>query len=140
MQDESMQGYIAGKSITKGGTTFSNDYQKGSRYSSYTGSLVQGYTNNYKILLERIFGIELAGAGALDYYVMTDQTVFACATEEECAVKYPWMFTTSYWGTNAYGDTAAFGVLSSGSYGGYNYLEGRLGVRPVIFVNKAYFK
>lgn len=140
MQDENMKGFTSGVYVTKGGTEYSNDYQKGTRYSSYTGSLVSGYMKDYKILLERNFGIVISSVRAIDYYEVTGTDKLGCTSESDCVTKYPWLFATSHWGYNAYSDTGVFAIISTGDYGSYSYQEGRIGVRPVVLVNKSYFK
>ena len=62
MQDSSMVGFVSNNIIRNGTTAFSSDLQKGKNYSTYSGSVVEKYVNNYKRLLEEKFDINIVEA------------------------------------------------------------------------------
>ena len=48
MQDLNARGWVNELLVWYGGTAFSSDTQKGTNYSDYNGSIVEGYVKNYK--------------------------------------------------------------------------------------------
>ena len=61
-QDPNMRGYVSGQTERKGITAFSSFEQKGENYSSYEGSIVEGYVNDYKTIIESEYGVEVEEA------------------------------------------------------------------------------
>ena len=143
MQNSSMLGYLSGQTIRRGVTVFSSDSQKGDNYSSYNGSIVEGYVNNYKNLLESKFGVDIVEARLLSYEEVTDPFTFACDPTDNIMcynTPYKWLCSSAYWLGSAYDNSYIWFVNSTGGFTKheYTYTAG-LGVRPVIVVSKDYF-
>ena len=143
MQNSSMLGYLSGQSIRRGVTVFASDSQKGDNYSSYNGSIVEGYVNNYKNLLESKFGVEIVEARLLSYEEVTDPITFGCDPADDIMcynTPYKWLCSSAYWLGSAYDSSYIWFVNSTGGFTKheYSYTSG-LGVRPVIVVSKDYF-
>ena len=143
MQSESSKGYLwdyeleTEKYPFNGTTEFSNDTQKGENYSSYNGSLVEKYVNEYKNILKSKFGLDVVEARLLELAEITDQNTFACVAKDYCSEKYPWIYSTSYWFETAYNTINVWYVFSDGYINNSSYsFNYRFGVRPVIVVTK----
>ena len=133
-QDSTMLGYVSGQSIRNGTTSFSNTN------STYAGSIVEGYVNNYKTILEKDYGVDVVEARLISYDELTDSETFACVEFGMCSSKYPWIYSTSYWSGSANNAYSVWGVLSDGNFGRCNYDYGNyFGVRPVIIISKSNF-
>ena len=135
-QSELARGWINGADEWYGTTAFSNTY------STYAGSIVEGYVNNYKTILESDYGVDVVEARLISYDELTNSETFACVEMGYCSDKYPWIYSTSYWSGSADADDA-FCVWFIIRYGhfegiGYNYVDG-FGVRPVIIISKSNF-
>ena len=139
-QDLTMLGYVPGQSIRNGTTVFSSDIQKGTNYSDYSGSIVEGYVNNYKTILESDYGVDVVEARLISYEELTDSETFACVKYGMCSDKYPWIYSTSYWSGSAAYASAVWRVNSDGHFtnNGF-YCENDFGVRPVIVISKSNF-
>ena len=133
-QDSTMLGYVSGQSIRNGTTAFSNTN------STYAGSIVEGYVNNYKTILEKDYGVDVVEARLISYDELTDSETFACVEYDSCSSKYPWIYSTSYWSGSADDAFGVWIVISSGIFG---YSDcgnvSNFGVRPVIVISKDYF-
>ena len=143
MQDVRMNGYYSGMSpgqLSSGVTVFSSSSQKGTNYSDYTGSIIEGYVNNYKNKLEEIYEINVIEAGVLSRNEV-ETGIFNCASDLNlCKYKYPWLFAPSYW-TNTPSTTSPATKISmwlSTKFIEHNYdFDGLAGVRPVIVLPKS---
>ena len=100
-QDSTMLGYVSGQSIRNGTTAFSSPTQKGTNYSDYSGSIVEGYVNNYKTILESDYGVDVVEARLITKDELTNSETFACVEYDSCPSKYPWIYSTSYWSGSA---------------------------------------
>ena len=140
-QDQNMLGYVSGQSVRKGTTAFSSDTQKGTNYSDYSGSIVEGYVNAYKDILEgEEYGIDVVEARLISYDELTDSETFACAEYDYCSDKYPWIYSTSYWSGSASSTLDVWLVDSYGCFGSSGYDgDDYFGVRPVIIISKSNF-
>ena len=139
-QDSTMLGYVSGLSIKNGTTAFSSSTQKGTNYSDYSGSIVEGYVNNYKTILEKDYGVDVVEARLISYDELTDSETFACVEFGMCSSKYPWIYSTSYWSGSASNTTDVWRVRSSGNFFRNNYFsDDNFGVRPVIIISKSNF-
>ena len=115
-----------------GTTAFSNTN------STYEGSIVEGYVNNYKTILEADYGIDVVEARLISYDELTDSETFACVEHDYCSNKYPWIYSTSYWSGSAYTTRYVWGVDGAGDFGSNSYvIDSDFGVRPVIIISKA---
>ena len=140
-QDSTMLGYVSGQSIRNGTTAFSSDTQKGTNYSDYSGSIVEGYVNNYKTIIEEDYGVDVVEARLISYDELTDSETFACERQGRCSSKYPWIYSTSYWSGSAFYTFLIWGVNSNGLFSSENSYNDDLcfGVRPVIIISKSIF-
>ena len=123
-----------------GATAFSSDTQKGTHYSDYSGSIVEGYVNNYKTILESDYGVNVESARIItkDELVNT----FGC-NESEYTCKgsaYSWIYDTTYWTGSAYDNESLWRVSTGGGFGFFAYVfADGFGVRPVIIISKSLF-
>ena len=133
-QSELAKGWIDGATEFYGTTAFSNTN------STYVGSIVEGYINNYKTILESDYGVDVVEARLISYDELTDSETFACGAYDFCSDKYPWIYSTSYWSGSADSTNYVWYVSSIGCFDtdSYNY-DGDFGVRPVIVISKDYF-
>ena len=141
MQDSSMLGcrYTETVDLCKGTTQFSD-----TRPSDYSGSVIEGYVNNYKNLLESNFGVEIVEARLIDYNEMIDPNLIACMEAGDCLTKFPWLFSTSFWtdidrnGDKSYRLTIKpSGLVYTAVYNSrFVFSEG---IRPVIIISKSEF-
>ena len=139
-QDSTMLGYVSGQSIRIGTTAFSSDTQKGTNYSDYSGSIVEGYVNNYKTILESDYGVDVVEARLITKDELTDSETFACVEYDYCSDKYPLIYSTSYWSGSADRTDYVWRVGSNGYFGSNGYSDvSRCGVRPVIIISKSNF-
>ena len=108
--------------------------------STYAGSIVEGYVNNYKTILEEDYGVDVVEARLISYDELTDSETFACVMYDYCSDKYPWIYSTSYWSGSARNTFNVWGVNSNGNFDFilYHYGYSR-GVRPVIIISKSLF-
>ena len=133
-QDSTMLGMVSGQSIRNGTTAFSNTN------STYEGSIVEGYVNNYKMILEADYGVDVVEARLITKDELTDSETFAFVEYNYCSDKYPWIYSTSYWCGSAYNANSVWIVRSDGYFvdGGYSSDVG-FGVRPVIIISRSNF-
>ena len=133
-QDSTMLGYVSGQSIRNGTTAFSNTN------STYAGSIVEGYVNNYKTILEKDYGVDVVEARLISYDELTDSETFACVEYDFCSSKYPWIYSTSYWSGSASDTGDVWIVFSNGRFKYSSYgNDDSFGVRPVIIISKSNF-
>ena len=143
-QDSTMLGYVSGQSVRKGTTEFSSDTQKGTKYTDYNGSIVEGYVNAYKDILEgEEYGIDVVEARLITKEELTSNDI-GCNLDDytssgTCSGAPSFIYSTSYWSGSAYVDNVVLFVSSIGSFV-YNYYfyDREFGVRPVIVIPKSY--
>ena len=140
-QDSTMLGFVSGQSIKNGTTAFSSDTQKGSNYSDYSGSIVQGYVNNYKTILEEDYGVDVVEARLITKDELTSDEIGCSDTDRTCTGSaYSWIYATTYWSGSAYDNDLVWIVSSIGYFGGNGSVSDTGGgVRPVIVISKDYF-
>ena len=132
-QSELARGYVGGATEWYGTTAFSN------ASSTYEGSIVEGYVNNYKMILEE-YGVDVVEARLISYDELTDSETFACGGFVMCSDKYPWIYSTSYWSESAYDANIVWSIYSDGSISDDNIdYASDFGVRPVILISKSNF-
>ena len=140
MQDGNMLGALSNQSVSKGTTYFSSDEQHGTNYNDYSGSIVEGYVNNYKSLLESKFKVTIVDARLITYDELSDVNSFGCVNWDYCSNKYPWIYSTSYWVGTAIYEGDLWTVKSDGKFSNHHYSNVKsFGVRPVILIPKSYF-
>ena len=140
-QDSTMLGYVSGQSIRNGITAFSSPTQKGTNYSDYSGSIVEGYVNNYKTILEEDYGVDVVEARLITKDELTSDEIGCSDTNYTCKRSaYPWIYSTSYWSGSAFNASNVWIVFSNGDFYDIDYSNGRsFGVRPVIIISKSNF-
>ena len=134
-QSELAKGALAGADEWYGTTAFSNTN------SIYEGSIVEGYVNNYKTILEEDYGVDVVEARLISNDELTDSETFNCVEYGYCSDKYPWIYSTSYWSWSANNYPGiVWGVDSNGGFD-HDYFDDDdyFGVRPVIIISKSNF-
>ena len=151
MQDSNMLGYVAGQNEGKGVTQFSNRIYNGATgtyniCSDYSGSIVEGYVNNYKYILKYHIGVDVLEARLITYDELTDSELFACqggvTSVGWCDNDYSWFNSTSYWTQAPEGSDYIWIVVADNSepFGTALYSNNSVyGVRPVIIIPKSLF-
>ena len=134
-QDSTMLGYVSGQSIINGVTAFSNTN------STYEGSIIEGYVNNYKTILESDYGVDVVEARLITKDELTSNEIGCSVTDRTCTGSaYPWIYSTSYWSGSAYIAGYVWNVYSYGPFNYYIYSrDNNFGVRPVIIISKSLF-
>ena len=140
-QDSTMLGYVSGQSIRNGTTAFSSSTQKGTNYSDYSGSIVEGYVNNYKTILESDYGVDVVEARLITKDELTSEEIGCSATDYTCTGSaYPWIYSTTYWSGSADNANYVWYVDSDGNFNRHSYGNAiSFGVRPVIIISKSNF-
>ena len=134
MQDSRMKGYVSTGTPYLGVTVFSNTG------STYAGSIVEGYVNNYKTILEEDYGVDVVEARLISYDELTNSKTFACVEYDKCSSKYPWIYSTTYWSGAANTSSYVWVVYSDGNFSFERCSDTyKFGVRPVIVISKDYF-
>ena len=142
MQDSNMLGYKSSQDIRNGTTPFSSLEKKGNVYSDYNGSIVEEYVNNYKILLESKFGVDVLESRLITYDEAVNPDTFACVDKGYCSNDYRWIRNTSFWTGSSYNNEEDYlWIIDGYAYlGNYEYdCNYYFGVRPVIVISKDYF-
>ena len=123
------------QSSNAGVTAFSNTG------TDYSGSIVEGYVNNYKTLLETSFDIDVVEARLIRHDELTNKDIGCSAEDYTCTTsEHDWIYSTSYWTGFVSGDDIVRRVSSNGSYDfDYYSYSFDFGVRPVIVISKDYF-
>lgn len=132
LQDSTMLGYAKGQAERKGTTAFSSDSQKGTKYSDYTGSIVETYVNAYKTKLES-FGATINSASLI---TKEELKSLGCSFSYcTCSAAPSWIRTTAYWPDSANDTYYVWDVDSDGDCDNYSYIQNaHYGVRPVIII------
>ena len=127
-QDSTMIGY--GTTPRKGTTKFSNTD------TTYEGSIVEGYVNNYKTILEEDYGVTPTEARLI---TKEELEGLGCSVDDRsCSSAPSWVYTTSYWSGSAYDTNFVWCVISSGDFDFNYYNFGNFfGVRPVITISRS---
>ena len=134
-QSELASGWIDGADECYGTTAFSNDI------STYEGSIVEGYVNNYETILESEYGVDVVEARLITKDELTSDEIGCSADDYTCTrSSYPWIYSTSYWSGSANSTFYVWSVRSNGlfNYGIYSY-DNSFGVRPVIIISRSNF-
>ena len=133
LQDPEMRGWIDGQSEYKGTTPFSSDEIHGTNYSSYEGSIVEGYVNEYKSKLEAI------GTKIEEARLITKEELegLGCSSSGNTCNSAPsFIYSTSYWSGSAIISDHVWSVSSRASFDSTYYTYSHnYGVRPVIGIS-----
>ena len=140
MQDSTMLGYVSGQGIRKGTTKFSNTN------STYEGSIVEGYVNNYKTILEEDYGVEVVEVRLITKDELISPEIGCSEYSVTCTTSpYSWIYLTDYWTQSPYfnvdDDEKVWGVVHvNGFFGDFKASSISLGVRPVLIMSKDYIE
>ena len=133
-QDSRMKGYVSSGTPYYGVTAYSNVNHE------YVGSLVEGYVNNYKNILENDYGVPVVEARLITKDELEDSNTFACEYWGTCPNKYPWIYATSYWVMTVAMENNIMYIASNNEYFFASYdNNSHYGVRPVIVISKDLF-
>ena len=135
-QSELARGWFDEATEWYGTTAFSNSS------STYEGSIVEGYVNNYKTILEEDYGVDVVEARLITKEELTSEEIGCSATDYTCTGSaYPWIYSTSYWSGSAINVSNVWHVDSDGDFSGnFHYaFSSEAGVRPVIIISKSNF-
>ena len=141
MQDKNMRGAVPAVGWDEYGVTpFSSETQKGINYSSYNGSIVEIYVNNYKTLLESKFDVSVEEARLLSEDDLIN--TFGCSFDNKsCAsTSYDWLCSHTSWVGVPYDDENIYYIFVRCELDSINYsTDSYATVRPVIVISKDYF-
>ena len=132
MQNENMKKDNNG--IVHGSTMFSSDEQKGEYYSSYSGSIVEGYVNNYKDLLESKYGVNIVEARLITYEELISEDIGCTESNNKCDKAFTFVWNRTYWIGSSDTFESVMYVNTSYRIGSKNYDDYYQGVRPVIVI------
>ena len=133
MQNENMKGFIEGVTERNGTTQFSDNS------AFYTGSLIEGFVNNYRQLLEENFLINIIEARLILKDELINEKIGCSIDNKNCYNAPDFIYLTSYWTGTSSDGLEILNVESDGAFSKsiYSYdTIGRFGVRPVIFISK----
>ena len=141
LQSPSALGYVGGADYFTGTTAFSSASQKGTHYSSYTGSIVEDYVEEYVQYLSDTYGTNVSG-GLITMQELLNTNLFNCEEFEDCPYEVngkdtSWINDTKYWtGSPA----STYRMFEVGMDNGRDCTSNLyLGVRPVITIPASYF-
>ena len=136
-QSEIARGRFSGYSATNpiiGVTAFSNVD------STYEGSIVEGYVNNYKIILENDYDVDIVEARLITKDELISEEIGCSAQSNTCINAPSFIYLTAYWSGSADAASFVWIVESDGFFNSCDYGSGfSFGVRPVIIISKYYF-
>ena len=122
-----------------GTVAFSSDVQKGTNYSDYNGSIVEGYVDKYASYLEG-FGVNIVEARLIS---KEELDTLGCNSRSDytCNGAPEFVYQTSYWTGTAEDSVYVYGVIDK-YYFDYGYYDDALahGVRPVIVIPLSEFE
>jgi len=129
LQDESVRGYWDGHT-TYGNVAFSNNG------TSYSGSLLEGYINDYIDKLESEYAVSGISGDAL---TLSEFETLGCSSiMYNCDEAPSWVYTTSYWLGSVNSYDYVWNVDSDSYSGDHEYYEdSNFGVRPVVVISES---
>ena len=134
-QSETAKGWFSGYSADNpiiGVTAFSKTN------STYAGSIVEGYVNNYKTILESDYGVDVVEARLITKDELISEEIGCSEVNYTCSNAPSFIYSTTYWSGPATDSVNVWFVASNGSFGNFNFLyHFRVGVRPVIILKKS---
>ena len=144
-QNSTAIGYpINGSYPVYGTTAFSSKSVKGTNYSSYTGSILEDYVEEYVQYLSDTYDATVSGS-LITYAELTNASLFNCPETRSCPTTVngkdtSWIYTTTYW-TGSPSSTSIVWIVNSDSIFNTNVYngDGFDGVRPVITIPASYF-
>ena len=142
------------QSVDAGTTVFSSDSKKGTYYSDYSGSIVEGYVNNYELYLKNI------GINPLETRLILKEelTNLGCDEDLKMCEDNSFIYSTAYWTGSQYDyndgwqcrydgqivDCATVNIWTVwfdgyGNFDSSSFDAEDFGVRPVITISKSNF-
>ena len=142
------------QSVDAGTTVFSSDSKKGTYYSDYSGSIVEGYVNNYELYLKNI------GINPLETRLILKEelTNLGCDEDLKMCEDNSFIYSTAYWTGSQYDyndgwqcrydgqivdcPTVTIWTVCFDEYGKFDsssFDAEDFGVRPVITISKSNF-
>ena len=124
IQDSEARGYVDGEFPFIGTTAFSNTN------STYSGSIVEGYVNNYKTYLTNM-GVDISSARLIK---KAELEKLGCNEDDySCSDAPSWVYSTSYWSGSARDADFVWSVISYAVFvDSDSNRDDDVGVRPVI--------
>ena len=135
-QSSLARGWVDGENEWYGITKFSQTS------TTYEGSIVEGYVNAYKTIIEKDYGVPVEEARLISYDELTSKDIGCSADDYTCTTsEYTWIYLTSYWTQSQYhNDDSLWYVDSDGYIGDCDFIYNDWsGVRPVIIISKSNF-
>jgi len=129
LQNSSAKGYYSGDSQYVGVVAFASGSQHGTDYSSYSGSLVEGYINDYIDYLESEYGVSGISGDAITRSEL--ETLGCSSIFYSCSGAPSWVYTTSYWSGSASDEWYVWRVYSDADFASFDNVCD-MGVRPII--------
>jgi len=129
VQDESVKGNtFSGTSY--GTIAFSNSG------TSYSGSLLEGYINDYIDKLEDDYGVSGISGDAITLNEL--ETLGCSSSSNSCSEAPSWVHTTSYWSGSALDSSEVWNVDTVNALDNSLYMFGNYyGVRPVVVISES---
>ena len=142
-QDTTARGVVDGADRI-GTTEFSSASVKGTNYSSYTGSIVEDYVEEYVNFLSEEYNVNVKG-GLITEAELVNKSLFNCSYSSCPATANSrdtsWIYITSYWIESPYDSDFIYHIEQSGLFGAdTNDVASLYGVRPVITISASYFE
>lgn len=141
LQDSTMKGYDKNGYPYLGVVQFSSYSNKGEEYSSYVGSIVEGYVNNYINYLKTKYEIDIQGG------LLTKKEVEAITGNTSSYSYYfdnsvpAWLYSTSTWLDSPYSSSSIWTISTNKYFTYYSYsYNNRYGVRPMIIMSEGYIE
>ena len=135
LQDESVKGRL------QSGTKYGN-VAFDSSGTTYAGSALEGYINDYIDLIVSTYGLNASDIRG-DAITYTELETLECdgSSDYTCSGStYSWVYTTSYWSGSAYDSNYVWDVNSNGDFDANGYYNGYyFGVRPVVILSESLF-
>ena len=132
IQDSDAKGAVTGY-VTWIGTTDFSDMD-----STYSGSIVEGYVNNYKTYLTNM----RVNVSAARLITKSELEKLGCSSSNyRCSSAPSWVYSTTYWSGSAYASDFVWFVHSDARFDASYYIEEyESGVRPVIEISESEIK
>ena len=133
-QNSSAKGWVSSGYPYIGTTPFSSPGVRGTNYSSYSGSIVEDYVEEYVQYLSDEYDATVSGG----LITKAELGNLGCSSSNATcsSSSYPWVYTTSYWSGSPGNGYNVWLVSSSGYFINYSYrYADNYGVRPVITIS-----
>ncbi len=117
---------------------FANSSKHGNKMNSYTGSIVEGYVNNYVTILKERYNVEVTGRLITKEEL---ETLGCDSSKYTCSEAPAYIYSNTYWTSSprdGKDDTVwiMYGYVSTSFFSNYT-VDRDYGVRPVIEIDKS---